>query len=41
MTKKKIEKIGLWKKMFSKRDKDSWAERQMREMAKLGAKLVL
>jgi hypothetical protein len=41
MNNKGVMKKGLWEKLFSKRKKDGWAEKQMREMAKLGAKLVL
>lgn len=29
------------KALFLKKKRDGWAEKQMREMAKLGAKLVL
>ena len=41
MSNKTVKKMGLWGKLFSKRKRDGWAEKQVRQMAKLGAKLVL
>jgi len=41
MSKTNKRKMGLWEKLFSKRKRDGWAERQIRQMAKIGARLVL
>ena len=41
MSKTKKGKMGLWEKLFFKRKRDGWAERQIRQMAKIGARLVL
>lgn len=41
MRKTSKRKMGLWEKLFFKRKGDGWAEKQIRQMAKIGARLVL